>query len=62
MIRISLGIYNTEEEVQKFLDMMPYLMEKSTVENFFVEKRSVDKEIAKSMAEDFEQVEAYLRY
>ncbi len=29
MVRVSFGIYNTEEEVQKFLDIMPKVMEKA---------------------------------
>ena len=34
MVRISFGIYNTEEEVDQFLAMMPEIMKQSTPENY----------------------------
>lgn len=37
MIRISFGIYNTEEEVDRFLEMLPGIMETSSAENYMRE-------------------------
>ena len=37
MVRISFGIYNTEEEVDQFLAMMPSIMEASSSENYIKE-------------------------
>ncbi len=35
MVRISFGIYNTEEEVDQFLSMMPDIMKESTPEKYY---------------------------
>jgi len=34
MVRISFGIYNTEEEVDQFLSVMPSVMKESDAENY----------------------------
>lgn|GEM_PF-44171 len=47
MVRISFGIYNTEEEVDQFLAMMPEIMKESTVEKYYLSvnsNRSVPQE------------------
>ena len=45
MVRVSFGIYNTEDEVDKFLEMMPEIMKESTIENYLREQ-SPDREIS----------------
>lgn len=60
MVRISFGIYNTEEEVDKFLEMMPEIMKESTAENYYRDKRNMTEEAAKGFAEDINN--AFLKY
>lgn len=56
MVRISFGIYNTEEEVNQFLSMMPDIMKESTVENY-VRSLNPDREIpAEEMQALVEQI------
>ena len=63
MVRISFGIYNTEEEVDSFLAMMPEIMKQSTPENYLrlIHKEdSIDEEYIKVFAKELS--ESYLKY
>ena len=68
MVRISFGIYNTEEEVDQFLDMMPAIMKQSTPENYLailnknsdITKNEDYEEYVKGFAEEINS--AYLKY
>ncbi len=52
MVRISFGIYNTEEEVDQFLAMMPEMMQKSSPESY-LKMMNPDREITEEDVEIF---------
>ena len=53
MVRISFGIYNTEEEVDQFLAMMPEIMKVSDNRTYLLEQgREYSEEELEALIED----------
>ena len=59
MIRISFGIYNTEEEVDEFLAMMPQMIQESDAVKFAREKVGITDE---KVIQDYIQERVKIKY
>ena len=57
MIRISFGIYNTEEEIDKFLEILPDIMAASSVRDYYIEINK-DRTVPE---EELKDIEASIR-
>ncbi len=52
MVRISFGIYNTEDEVDQFLSLMPDIMKESTPQNYY-RQINVGRDVSDEEVDDF---------